>query len=361
MNDSVKLTVNELDYAGWKSVRIEVGLERIARSFELSVTDHWPGSVDQIRRIAPGDLVEIRIGTELVCTGYVDATPIDYDAQGITLMIRGRSLTADLVDSSAVNTTGQFKGLSAEAIAGQLAANYGLSVVSEVATGTVITDHQIQQGETAFESLDRIAKQRQILITDNAAGNVVLASPGSGGTAYSALELGNNILSASAGFDFTDVYSQYSVKGQKSGTDDSYGAQTAQSFGTAIDSKVTRKRVLIVRQEGQADSQTCQQRASYEQQIRRAKAGEIRYRVAGWRQGNGALWATNTTVAIVDAIMAVNTALLISEVTYTLDEGGMITELVVIPASAFATEPETQAKAKKRKKSVAGSDSSWLD
>ena len=251
--------------------------------------------------------------------------------------------------------------MSAEAIAGQLAAPYGLSVVSEVATGNKITDHQIQQGETAFESLDRIAKQRQILITDNAAGNVVLASPGSGGNAYSALELGNNILSASAGFDFTDVYSQYSVKGQKSGTDDSYGAQTAQSFGTAIDSNVKRKRVLIVRQEGQADSQTCQQRASYEQQIRRAKAGELRYRVVGWRQANGALWAVNTTVAIVDAIMAVNTALLISEVTYTLDDSGMITELVVIPASAFATEPETQAKAKKRKKSAKGTDSSWLD
>lgn len=362
MTDVVTLTVNGLDYQGWKSIRIEAGLERIARSFELSVTDKWPGSVAQVRRIAPGDLCEIRIGADLICTGYVDATPIDYDAHGVTIMVRGRSKTADLVDSSADNATGQFKGLGAEVIAQKLAGQYGLTVINQTATGDVITDHQIQQGETAFESLDRIAKQRQILITDDAIGNVILASPGSGGNATSALELGVNILSASAGFDFTEVYSQYSVKGQKSGTDDSYGVQASQSFGTAIDSNVKRRRVLVVRQEGQADANTCKQRASYEQQIRRAKAGEIRYRVAGWRQQNGALWQINQNVLINDAIMGISTALLVSQCTYTLDEYGMITEVVVIPSAAFATQPETKQKASVRKKGTsAGVDNSWVD
>ena len=348
MSDIVSLTVNGLDYSGWKSVRIEVGLERIARSFELSVTDIWPGSVEQVRRIVPGDLCEVRIGADLICTGYVDATPINYDGQGITIMIRGRSKTADLVDSSADNSGGQFKGLSVEVIAQKIAGQYGLKVLSEVATGAVITDHQIQQGETAFESLDRIAKQRQILITDNAAGDVLLASPGSGGNASSGLELGVNILSASAGFDFTDVYSSYKVKGQKSGTDDSYGAQASQSSGTAVDSNIKRQRVLIVRQSGQADANTCQQRAAYEQQIRAAKANEIRYRVVGWRQADGSLWRINQTVKITDVIMSVNKSLLISEIIYTLDDGGLIAELVVIPATAFATEPETIAKKEKK-------------
>lgn len=361
MNNNVTLTVNNKDYAGWKSVRIEVGLERIARSFELSVTEYWPGSTDGARRITPGDLVEIRIGDDLVCTGYVDATPIDYDAQSITIMIAGRSKTADLVDSSADVSGGQFKNLSAKAIAKKLADPYGLLVVSEVATAAALTDHQIQQGETAFESLDRIAKQRQILITDNETGDVVLAAPGSSGTAYDALVFGENILSASAGFDFTDVYSVYTVKGQKSGADDSFAKNTAESIGTAVDSGVKRHRVLVVRQSGQADNATCQNRAAYEQQIRRAKTSEIRYRVVGWRQSNGALWTRNTIVTINDPVMAMDNALLISEVIYTLDESGEITELVVIPPAAFATEPETKAKAKKRKKSDQGPDMSWMD
>ena len=170
MSDIIKLTVNNVDYAGWKSVRIESGLERIARSFELSVTEFWPGSGNNARRIFPGDLCEIRIGNDLVCTGYVDATPIDYDATSITIMIRGRSKTANLVDCSADTTTGQFKGLKVEAIAAKMAEPYGLSIVTETDTGNVLTEHQIQQGESAFESLDRLAKLRQVLITDNEIG-----------------------------------------------------------------------------------------------------------------------------------------------------------------------------------------------
>lgn len=359
MSDIVTLTVNDLNYQGWKSVRIEVGLERIARSFELSITDHWPGNVDQVRCISPGDLVEIRIGNDLICTGYIDATPIDYDANNITIMVRGRSKTADIVDSSAEISSGQFKNLSTEAIAKKLAEPYGLSVISEVDTGQPLTDFQIQQGESAFESLDRIVKQRQILITDNASGDVVLAAPGSKGNANDALVLGENILSASAGFDFTEIYSAYKVKGQKSGTDDAFGANASQSVGIALDNQVIRKRLLIVRQSGQADTQTCQQRANYEQQVRRAKAGEIRYRVAGWRQANGQLWGCNTSVQIMDSIMQTNKELLISEVSYSLDESGLMTELVVIPAGAFTTDPEFKAKV--HKKSKKASNTSWVD
>lgn len=364
MSDYVTLTVNGQDYAGWKSVRIEAGLERVARSFELSVTDHWPGSAEQTRRIKPGDLCEVRIGDDLVCTGYVDATPINYDAGAITVMIRGRSKTADLVDCSASNSGGQFKGQKAEAIAGKLAAQYGLDVVTEVDTGAPLTDHQNQQGESAFESLDRIAKQRQLLMTDNAAGALVMASPGSGGRAQTALVLGQNVLSASAGFDYSEVYSHYQVKGQvgKGGADADWGdnsaAQAAQSFGAATDNSIKRRRVLIVRQTGQADAATCKQRAAYEQQVRAAKAGEIRYKVAGWRQADGSLWRPNQTVRVTDAIMQIDIDLLISEVIYTLDDS-MLTELVVLPAGAFATEPQAKATAKSKRggNSLAG----WPD
>ena len=342
MNDTVTLTVNGKDYQGWKSVRIEAGIERQARSFEMSVTDRWPGSPAQARRIKPGDAVEVKIGKDVVCTGFVDATPIDYDATAITIMIRGRSKTADLVDCAADNPTegGQFRGLKAEAIAAKIAKQYGVNVVTEANTGAAITDHQIQQGETAFESLDRLAKQRQILISDNGAGDVVLVSPGSGGKAASSLELGVNILSASAGFDYSEVYSDYNVKGQRSqgGNDADWDANSAaglSSQGKAQDGSLKRKRVLVVRQSGQADAATCQNRANYEQRIRAAKAGEIRYKVVGWRQKDGSLWRPNQTVAIKDGIMNVFADLLISECQYTLDEGGMLTELVCVSPDAF--------------------------
>ena len=37
----------------------------------------------------------------------------------------------------------------------------------------------------------------------------------------------------------------------------------------------------------------------------------------------------------------------------------MVTELIAMPSDAFLTEPEKKAKAKKRKKTDAGSDFTW--
>jgi prophage tail gpP-like protein len=342
MGDFVTLTVNGKAYGGFKSVRIESGIERMARSFEVSVTDRWPGSVGQVRRIVPGDLCEVRIGDDLLCTCYVDATPIDYGGDAVTIMVRGRSKTADLVDCAADNPAegGQFKNLKVEAVAEKISKQYGIKVVAETDTGAAISEHQIQQGESVFESLERLAKQRQVLVSDNAAGDLVLVSPGGGGKAASALELGINILSASAGFDYTEVYSDYSVKGQvgKRGNDSDWDGTSAANLSTkgqATDKSVKRKRVFVVRQSGHADAATCQKRAEHEQRIRAAKAGEIRYTVAGWRQKDGSLWRPNITVAIKDAIMGIAKDLLVSEVIWTLDEGGMVAELVCISPDAY--------------------------
>ena len=354
-DDTVTLTVNGADYAGWKTARVQIGLEQLARAFEVSVTEQWPGS--DAPRIKPGDLCVIKIGADVICTGYVFAAPVEYDASGINRMINGRSKTADLVDSSADYKTGQFKGLTVDVIAAQMAGAYGLTVSSQVAVGAPLADHQIQQGESVFESLDRLANARQILITDDASGNVVLASAGSAGNAVDGLELGVNIHSALAGFDYAEVYSVYTVKGQKSGSDDLWGSAAASALGSASDGTVTRRRELIVRQSGQADVNTCQQRAAYEQQVRSAKAGEIRYKLVGWRQSDGSLWQVNQTVNVKDAIMGVDTSLLISEVIFSLDESGQFTELAVLHPGAFATEPDVVAKRKKK----SGGNVSWVD
>ena len=64
----------------------------------LEVTDRWPGQSDIPRRIRPFDACQLYIGPDLVMTGFVDATPIRYDGKSVTVGVRGRSKTADLVD-----------------------------------------------------------------------------------------------------------------------------------------------------------------------------------------------------------------------------------------------------------------------
>ena len=77
--NEVTLLVGGIEYGGWKSVRIEAGIDRQARSFDLEVTSKWPGNTDIAAHIKQGDVVQVKIGSDLVLTGYVDATPIRYD------------------------------------------------------------------------------------------------------------------------------------------------------------------------------------------------------------------------------------------------------------------------------------------
>jgi len=355
--NQVRLRINGTDYGGWLSVEIAAGVERVARDFRLSVTDRWPGAGELVQRIKPFDRCEVWIGNDKVLTGSVDAIPVSYDDQQVSVSIAGRSITADLVDCAAINEPGQWRGLRLEAIAKALAGEYGIAVVTEANTGAAIAEHQIQQGETAFESLDRLLKLRQVLATDDADGRLVLTAP-SRTRAVDALELGKNLLKADAGFDFKDVFSQYRVKGQRAGTDEAYGPACS-AVADEQDANIPRRRVMLVRQQGQSDGGSCSRRATYERARRLTKALETTYTVQGWRQSDGSLWLPNRIVRVRDSLLRLDRDMLIAEVTYRLDDSGTTCTLRVGPSEGYEAEPPEVAAEKKRK--AAGADIGGVD
>lgn len=357
--NAVTLTVDGLDYGGWKDVEISAGLERQARDFRLSVTWRWPGQ-EVVRPIRQGARCEVRIGADLVLTGWVFSTPISHGADQITLSVSGRSLTADLVDCAAVNKPGQWKNQSAQAIVSALAAPYNLRVSSEISATAQLSDHTIEPGETAFESIDRLLTLFRVFSTDDARGQVVLASVGSQGRAFDQIEVGNNVLTGSAGLDFSGVFSEYQVLGQRSGTDKAYGEKAAEVSASVSDNRTSRKRVHIIHQTGQMTDELAQGRANWERGNRMGKALQATYTVQGWRQSNGALWRHNTVVRVIDPLIGFDRDMVIAEVTYTLSESGMITTLVVGPPEGYEPEPPDPLKRRKLKKGKKGDNFEYL-
>lgn len=410
MNDAqnaVRLVVNGAEFGGWKSVRIEPGIERQARSFDLEVTDKWPGQTDIPRRIQPGDTCQVFIGEDLVLTGYVDGTPVRYDGKTVGVGVKGRSKTADLVDCCPIETgkstvatssggawrdvigpdgkaekvikapgiaANQWRNQKLEVIAAALASPYGVRVLAEVNTGAAIPEHHIQVGETVFESIDRMMRLRHVLSTDNAKGDLVFIDVGSAGRAGTALELGKNVLSASTELDYKGVFSTYVVKGQRSGNDDQYGADVAEEEGesddvgdtpttvtgqtaSATDARAKRRRILVIKQSGQADEGTCKDRADYERAHRAAKALQTSYTVQGWRQSDGALWQPNMMVRVIDPLIGFDTDMVIAELAWVLDREGMRTEIKVGPPDGY----RTKAGKLKASKSQKGGGPDWSD
>jgi len=360
VDNTVTLRVNGTDFGGWKEVEISAGIERQARDFSLAVTTHWPGETEIPRRIRHGDLCEVWIGTDKLLTGHVDATPIRYDATQVSVGVRGRSKTADLVDCSAEHKTGQWRGAKIERIAADLARPFGIEVVAQADTGVPIADHQIQPGETAFECIDRLLTLRQLLATDDADGRLVFIAAGEDDRCGTALKLGDNVKSADAPLDFKDVFSQYTVKGQKSGNDEDSGATVAEAASTAKDGKASRHRPLIIRQSGQVDRGIAADRARYEYLHRKAKALETVYTVQGWRQQDGQLWLPNKMVQVIDPVIGFDAWLLIVEVTWRISDGGTETVLRVGPVDGYIPTPEAVKKGKKAKKAMENGDYTWV-
>ncbi|MFL1562484.1 phage baseplate assembly protein [Pseudomonas sp. O64] len=356
--NAVTLSVNGMDYSGWTKVSITASIERQCRQFDVGVT--WEFSGDVPIPIRHGDRCAVRIGADHVLTAFVFKTPISYDAKQITRGIGGRSKTADLVDCAAINKPGQWRGQSLQAIVKALASTYKIDVVSEVAETSKITDHTIEPGETVFESIDRLLTLSRLLSTDDALGRLVIVSPGNAGRAVDSLQLGQNVMTGSSDLDFSGVFSEYRVIGQRKGTDDESGAASSEVAATVTDPRAPRYRVLLIQESGDLTPELAQARANWERGNRIGKALTLNYKVQGWRQSNGALWRVNLIVRVVDRALGIDRDMLISEVKYDLDENGTTCSLSVAPAEAFLPEPKDPHKSRKLKKGGAADNFEYL-
>lgn len=354
--NTVTLTVNNRRYGGWMSVQISAGIDQMARSFTLAVSYPWSDSNGALP-VRPGDACTVSIGDDVVMTGYVDATPVSFDAGSVTRTVNGRSKTADLVDCSAVYKGGQWKNRKIENIAVDLAAYYGIRVNVETDTGLPVSLHQIQQGESVYQSLDRLLRARQLYLTDNEKGELVFIEVGKE-RAHTALVVGGdngNVLSGGLTQDHTGRYSLYVCKGQSTGDDNLFGRSATQTRETGEDTGVRRHRVLIIKQSGQGDRATCRNRALYERDSRAGKSLSGSYTVGGWRQGDGSLWRPNLLVKVIDPISGFDDWLVIASVTYKLDSGGMTTTIDVAPKQAFSKQVDGNKDKTSTSKSKGGS------
>lgn len=72
--NKLRLLVNGEFLEGWDAALIEIGMEQLCRAFVLSVTNELPGN-QEFLKLRPGQKVELFIGPDKVCTGFITSTP----------------------------------------------------------------------------------------------------------------------------------------------------------------------------------------------------------------------------------------------------------------------------------------------
>lgn len=83
--NKVRLVCKGQEFSNWTSVTITSGLNELSRSFSLEVSYMLPQQNHLHDLFKPGDKVQIFIDDDLIISGYIDKTPIIYDAHPINV------------------------------------------------------------------------------------------------------------------------------------------------------------------------------------------------------------------------------------------------------------------------------------
>jgi prophage tail gpP-like protein len=343
-DDTVTLTVGNQALTGWQRVSVVRHLLGVPASFDLEVTEKYPNSADV--DVEPGQPCTIRIGGDLVLTGYVDRYAASISPGAHTIRISGRSKSEDLVDCSAmfgdINQPGfQITNGNALSIATQLAAPYSITVQSTAGTGPQLQQFNILLGETPWEIIDRITRYSKMLAYDMPDGSLMLAKVGTESMA-SGFSVGDNVEAGDVNFSMDGRFSDYEGHLTSVLTFGTDAGVNAPGVGDVVkDDGVPRfrKRYVISEQFVQGQS-LAKDRAIWEMNRRRGQSYQFNVTCDSWRDSAGTLWDLNKLAPIQASVLKLaNASYLIGAITYTRDETGQHAQLQLMPPEAFAVEP----------------------
>lgn len=336
---TVTVKVGGRIYSRWIGTRVTRGLKRCVSDCNLSAVGEF------VPAFLPGQACTVFDGPDLLLTGYAVSDEFNVEAQSTGTNIIIQSKTQDLVDCMLLGvfpTTG-FNGYKLDAIARTVAAKFGISVVlgPGVNVGDAFPDATFGS-EPAFSYLERLARQRGVLLTDDEYGNLVLTTvqttraPGS-----LVMGQGGNVYSARGRLNSKERFSQYTVVSQAGILQTGTTVQT-NIVGKATDAGVTRFRPWAGIAESALLPDDAQLRANWEAAHRSGEAVQATLSVPEWRWGNpqtGPLWRVNQVAKCVVPRLSLDQDYLISEISYLYDGQGKRSEITVAPPSAFSPEP----------------------
>ena len=332
MTAEIVLETGGRRYGGWKRISVSRSIEAFAGNFRFTASEKSP--TDPLARpIRMGDSAVVRVGDEVVITGFIDTIEPAYDSESHEIAFGGQSKTGDLVHCSATDEPGEWHGRKLEQIAADLVRPYGIRVRTEVPTGVAFPTFKREPSETVHGAIARAAAQRAVLVTNNGAGDLVLTRVGPERVGVE-LRRGERILRAKAKFSDRDRFSVYTVRGQRRSSDSDGDDPQVSVSGEAKDLGVTRFRPLELLAEEPGSAGDLQARAKWEAANRQGKAQRATVTVQDWVHPGG-IWLPNLRVPVDDSWIGIRREMLIAGVTWLLDENGRLTELSIAPPEAF--------------------------
>jgi prophage tail gpP-like protein len=328
---AISLVVGGFEYTGWERATVNYAATDAARAFAFTLTD--ADNTAQAWDLLPGDEdILVLIDGEVVVTGHIDTMSPSYAATNHTIEVSGRSLSADVIDSSHTHPTSEFSGQTLAQIAAALAPD-GISITSDMPLNA-IPNFRLQPAETIFAALDRAAAKSGLFLQGTADGGIKITKGGSR-VVHPPLVEGQNILAGSATFNNTDRHTTYRVHGQRAF--DQASKKTLQIQATAVDHSMRRKRNKVIVAETDVSQQEAQTLADWHRDRQLGESIKAHIRVVGTRDANGRLWQVNTLIFVQSPMLRLAMQMVIQNVAISQDKSGTFTALSLVHPLALAS------------------------
>ena len=297
--ETVVLEVTGANGSGWSKVHLHSAGDEAVRKGTFTFPMPPLSEIDSFT-IRPDMKATITISGDLWLTGRIGELQPSHGEESGEIVVPVLSNTIDSVESSVDHPTGFIK--NADAL--KIAKEFESTGVEWVSTTSLPKEkwHDVNLGESAFATVERILRSRGKLIYDNEKGQMVIAS-GSEGRHQGDLELGKNIKSGKANLTSQGRHNPVKVRGQSSVGS---GAGALRVEAEVEDESLGRKRPLVILLEGDVDDEKAKQRAEW--QILRASGNSktAQISVIGWRDDGGQLWKRNWLVGLNNPLLFLN-------------------------------------------------------
>lgn len=354
------LEVNGVQYRNFVRAECEIRLDSLSNRFSFEAIA--PEGV--ALPFKGGDICTIIVADQKVLTGAIEYIGVDYDASNHILTIAGRDKTADLVDSTIdIMDSLNAESLTLKKVIEIVIEKIGLDIkvfdeVNPLPFNAAEDIIEAEPGQNAFNLIETYAKKRQVLLTSNSNGDIVITSnsgvAGDGAIQNILNSTDNNVIKASFTLDTTNRYKTYKlvsslnpVASNASGSTDL--ALLVNQGGRVQDPDIERERQLVIVSDIPLSDEECIKRGEWEADIRRARGLSYSAVVPGYQVGvdDGELWQINKIYQIVDDFIGKVEPMLCNSVLYSLDlESGSTTSLAFVGKDAYKQFPPVDERIK---------------
>lgn len=342
---SIKIEVNGSEYSNFSSASVGLSIEAMSGefAFEAVSTEREP------LPIKLNDACSIIVDGEKVLTGFIEEISIGYDSKSHSISLSGRSKTCDIIDSS-INSLEIKPPISLKGVIEKVVSHIGASIKVIDKTGL---DNRFtpamdlispEVGENAFSFIEKLARKKQVLLTTDGEGNIVVTQSGDDLAPASLQSVlngdENNIESASASYHSSDRFNKYVSKSQlnlvalnESGESSSEYIVSQKSVGVT-DNGVRPSRQFVLQSESSSSDAELQKRSEWEANIRKSRSLVYTATVNGYGVG-GKTWKPNQLTRIVDDFSGINAVMLVSTVDFSQEESGISTRLSFVEKNSY--------------------------